>query len=142
MGLLLPQQVGSTPGIRPASPALEGGFLIPGPPGKYQKDSLLTARCRFHWGFSLLLSLMRQGSQSPRRHLLEVCTGEAQAAWAGYEQEEVRKARVCVTGNGSVSLALYMAICFYSCTRTGRVLLFNRGLSPGGNSGTQASTIL
>ena len=67
-------------------------------------------------------------------------TGEAQAAWARYEQEEVRKVRVCVEGNGSISLALYMAICFCSWTRPVQVLPFNRGLSAG-NSGTQASTI-
>ena len=132
--------MGSTPGIRPASSALEGGFLILGPPVKYQKVSLLTARCQFHWWFSLLLSLRRQGSQSPHGHLLEVGTGEAQAAWARYKQEEVRKVRVCVKGNGSISLALYMAICFCSCTHPVQVLPFNRGLSAG-NSGTQASTI-
>lgn len=41
----------------------------------------------------------------------------------------------CFTGFIHGYLAIHVHV-------LGRVLLFNRGLSPGGNSGTQASTIL
>ena len=51
MDLVAPQYVGMLapqPGIEPASPALEGGFLTTGPPGKNQR--------MFFFFFSFFLS--------------------------------------------------------------------------------------
>ena len=39
--LVAPQHVGSQPGIKHTFPALEGGFLTTGPPGKSQNNVLL-----------------------------------------------------------------------------------------------------
>ena len=39
--LAAPRHVGSQPEIKPTCPALEGGFLTTGPPGKSQNDVLL-----------------------------------------------------------------------------------------------------
>ena len=51
-GILVPG-----PGVKPASPALEGGFLTTGPPGKPHQQLLLitvnSVRLRRSWGFGV-----------------------------------------------------------------------------------------
>ena len=60
-GILVPR-----PGIEPMSPALEGGFLTAGPPGKspkcssYWKDSVYVQSVQKHWIMKIPLPAMHQ----------------------------------------------------------------------------------